>query len=404
MDPVSNPYTPNAGKKPPALVGRDSEIAGFEILLKRLAAGRSAKSLIVTGLRGVGKTVLLGKFEEIAAAASWRTATHEVTPETDIRPLMARLARSALYEISPPARWGAKAKRAAGVLKSFTLTFTPEGGVSVSLSGADQVPGKADSGDLDADLTDLLVELADAAADHGTGVVFLFDEVQFFDKLSLTALIVALHRVVQKDLPLTFVGAGLPQLPALAGAARSYAERLFDYPTIGSLTKDAAATALVEPATELGVDFEPDAVDRALDFTEGYPYFIQEVGSVVWDIADASPIRRREVDAAIPLVEKRLDESFFKVRADRTTELELRYLRAMAELGPGPQRSGDIAVTLGYKGSEQLGATRANLIHKGLIFTPGQGLNEFTVPQFDRYLRRTIQLERKPPVPRKKRD
>lgn len=233
-----------------------------------------------------------------------------------------------------------------------------------------------------------------------TGVLFLLDEIQFLSKLDLETLILALHKSTQRRLPITLVAAGLPQIPKLAGEAKSYAERLFTFPKIGRLSYPDAARALVEPAGEQGVRIDDDAVSVAIEFTEGYPYFLQEVGSVVWDIAQEGHVTAADMTAAVPLVEEKLDGNFFLVRIERCTELELAYLRAMAELGPGQQRSGEVATTLGYSKSEELGPTRANLINKGLIYTPAHGLAEFTVPQFDRFLRRHMPLEKRAPQKR----
>jgi hypothetical protein len=221
--------------------------------------------------------------------------------------------------------------------------------------------------------------------------------VQFFDRPSLTALVVAFHKAVQRGLPIALVAAGLPQLPKLIGEARSYAERLFDWPVIGSLADEDARLAVRGPAERAGVHYAPAAVDRIVQYTEGYPYFIQEMGSFVWRTAPMSPITLKDAEEAIPGLEAHLDEHFFRARAARTTELELAYLRAMAELPNGPKASGDIAQMLGYAGSDQVGATRAQLINKGLIFTPGQGLADFTVPQFDRYMKRNYALTKRTP-------
>jgi hypothetical protein len=262
----------------------------------------------------------------------------------------------------------------------------------------------ADSGSLSDDLTDVFVVLGEAARDQETGVAFLLDEVQFLAVPELEALIMALHKTVQRSLPITLVGAGLPQLPRLAGEAKSYAERLFKFPHIGQLDyEDAAPQALTKPASDLGVEFEPAAVIEIVKYTEGYPYFLQEYGKIVWDIAPAdAAIHAGVVREAQPLVEEKLDTSFFRVRAERTSELELQYLRAMAELGPGPHRTGEVAERLN-RTSDQLGPTRARLIDKGLLYTPGHGLTAFTVPQFDRYMRRNYELNVPPLQARRRR-
>lgn len=390
MRPNDNPYTPNAGARPPALVGRDAEMDAFEVLLDRLRAGHTEQSLLVTGLRGVGKTVLLGDFERRARARGWTTIEAEITKQLEFGPRIAHLARRALFELAPRERWRDRGRRAARVLKSFHLTVSPDGAITAGLD-VDALEGIADSGSLGDDLTDLFVALGEAAREQDGGLVFLLDEVQFLTPPEFEALIAAMHKSVQRQLPITLVGAGLPQLPRLAGEAKSYAERLFRFPTIGRLAAREAAAALTEPALELGVGYEDGAVRSIVEYTEGYPYFLQEYGKIVWDLAPEQPITPAQVEAALEAVEAKLDESFFRVRAERTTPLELQYLRAMAELGPEPQPAKDVAALLD-RTSEQLGPTRSRLIEKGLLYTPGHGLAAFTVPQFDRYLRRTREL------------
>jgi len=371
-------------------VGRDDQLESFEILLDRLRRGHTEQSMLITGLRGVGKTVLLTSFEERARDRGWTTVEAEITKATEFGTRMAQLARRALFQLAPKVRWKERAARAAAVLKSFQVTVTSDGSLSAGLD-VEAAEGFADSGELDEDLTDLLVALGEAARDHESGVVFLIDEVQFLATRELEALIAALHKTVQRQLPITLVGAGLPQLPRLAGEAKSYAERLFKFPEIGQLSKIDAARALVDPAAQLDVTYEEAAVDAIVDYTEGYPYFLQEYGNVLWTLADASPIMARNVDEARGAVEAKLDGSFFRVRAERMTELELRYMRAMAELGPEPHQAKDVAALLD-RTSAQLGPTRSRLIDKGLLYTPGHGLAAFTVPQFDRFMRRTYSL------------
>lgn len=391
MDPRLNPYTPNAGARPPLLVGRDDQLSTFDVLLARLQHGYTEQSMIITGLRGVGKTVLLGEFREKAEGLGWVAVEAEVAKHADLGVRAAQLARRALLHVAPKARWKDRARRAAGVLKSFTLTVSSEGALSAGLD-VEPVEGVADSGELAEDLSDLFVALGEAARDHDTGVVFLFDEIQFLSPPHFEALIAALHKTVQRALPVTLVGAGLPQIPRLAGEAKSYAERLFKFPHIGSLERGQAVEALVGPARALDTDFTRPAVDFIVDYTEGYPYFLQEYGKIAWDEAESSPVTLKVVRAVRPLVEAKLDGGFFKVRAERTTQFELRYLRAMAELGPQPHKASDVAGVLG-RTSDQLGPTRSRLIDKGLLYTPGYGLAAFTVPQFDRYLLRAYPAE-----------
>jgi hypothetical protein len=390
MDPRRNPYTPNAGARPPVLAGRGDELATFDLLLDRLEAGYTEQSMIITGLRGVGKTVLLGEFRSRAEDADWAVVELEVAKHDDdaFGRILAREIRRALFAIAPSRRWREKARRAASILKSFSLTVGADGAMTAAMD-VEALEGSGDSGMLDADLSDLLVALGEAARDHETGVIFLLDEIQFLSPKQLEALIASMHRTVQRALPVTLVAAGLPQLPELAGEAKSYAERLFKFPEIGSLSAADAARAITEPATREGVSFASLAVTRIYEYTEGYPYFIQEFGKASWDLADGPTIVASDVERAQHEVEDKLDSSFFRVRLDRTTELERAYLRAMAELGPTPQAAGDVAALL-ERTSQQCGPTRARLIEKGLLYTPTYGYAAFTVPQFDRYLKRRI--------------
>jgi hypothetical protein len=386
MDPRENPYTPNAGARPPLLAGRDEEIRAFELLLSRLARGRTEQSMIVTGLRGVGKTVLLGEFRAMTEEAGWVAVEAEITRQTAFAQRMALLARRALLQVAPRARWRERARRAAGVLRSFTLTVSADGAWTAGLD-LDPVEGEGDSGLLAEDLTDVFVTLGEAAREHETGVVFLLDEMQFLAAEELEALIAALHRTVQRSLPITLAGAGLPLIPRLAGEAKSYAERLFTFPVIGSLPEREATEALVGPAEEAGASIEPEAAAEIVAYAEGYPYFIQEYGRAAWDAAETDCIDRAVVAAVRGLVEAKLDAGFFRVRAERAAQHELRYLRAMAGLGPGPHKASAVAAVLDST-SARLAPTRARLIDKGLLYTPGYGLAAFTVPQFDRYLLR----------------
>lgn len=372
-------------------MGRDAELESFEILLERLRRGYAEQSMLITGLRGVGKTVLLGAFEGRARHSGWVTVAAEIAKNENFGPRIGSMVRRALLQVAPRSSWTDRIRRAAGVLRSFSLTLSAEGAVTAGIE-VEAVEGMADTGNLSDDLTDLLVALGEAAQERESGVAFLLDEVQFLRAGEFEALIAGLHRTVQRQLPITLVGAGLPQLPRLAGEAKSYAERLFKFPRIGRLSPPQAEAALAQPALDLGVTFDPGAIDVIVDYTEGYPFFIQEYGKVVWDLApDGEVIASRVAREAQRAVEAKLDESFFRVRAERTTELELHYLRAMAELGSGEQTAGDVATVMG-RTSEQLGPTRARLIEKGLLYTTGHGRGAFTVPQFDRYMRRNHAL------------
>jgi hypothetical protein len=358
----------------------------FEVLLDRLRNGYTEKSMLITGLRGVGKTVLLNELEVRATERGWVTVEAEIAKNSAFGTRIAQLSRRALLTLAPRERWLDRAQRAARVVTSFQLTVAPDGKVSAGLN-VPALEGLADSGDFAEDLTDLFVAVGEAAREHDRGVVFLFDEVQFLDLVELEGLIAALHKTVQRQLPITLVGAGLPQLPKLAGEAKSYAERLFSFPLIGRLSREHAASALADPAERLGVSYDDDALEAILDLTEGYPYFLQEYGKTLWDLADGPVIATEDVAAAHPAVEAKLDESFFRVRVERTTPLELEYLAAMAELGAEPQEAKAVALALD-RTSESLAPTRSRLIDKGLLYTPGYGLAAFTVPQFHRYMRR----------------
>jgi len=387
MDPRKNPYAPGAGTKPPALVGRDEQIESFDVLLERLENGCAEQSMIITGLRGVGKTVLLDVFREKAEGRRWATVEWEVEKNAPFGSKMAAHVRRALLQIAPKARWTDRALKAASILKSFTVTVNPDGGVTAGLD-VDAVAGAGDSGVLADDLTDLFVALGAAAQEQGIGVIFLLDEIQYLGPSELEALISALHKCARRSLPIALVGAGLPQIPRLAGEAKSYSERLFTFPGIGELDADTdARDAIVLPALDLDVEFDSDAVTFIVNYAQGYPYFLQEYGKIVWDEASASPITLADAESVLLLVEAKLDESFFRVRAERTTELELRYLYAMAELGPNPHRASEVARRLD-RTSEQAGPIRSRLIEKGLLYTPGHGYAAFTVPQFDRYMLR----------------
>ncbi|MDN4475019.1 ATP-binding protein [Demequina sp. SYSU T00192] len=403
MDALSNPYTPNAGAEPQAVVGRDDQLGSFDLLLARIERGRAEQSMIITGLRGVGKTVLLGQFRSKALGRRWVVIELEVSKNDDLqfrRDLGAKL-RTALYELSPKARWTDRFKHAAAVLKSFSVSVDPDGTWSAGLD-VEAAEGFADHHNLAMDLTDVLVALGEAASEQGRGVVLLFDEVQFLSKIQLEAVIAALHKMVQRKLPITMVAAGLPQIAELAGDAKSYAERLFKFPSIGNLSAADAKAALQRPAEEEDASYEPAALDEAVAITGGYPYFLQELGYAVWTVADDPTITREDLLAALPAYESKLDESFFRVRLDRATELQRAYLRAMAELGPEPQKASDVADAMG-RTSTNLGPTRAELINMGLLYTPEHGFAAFTVPHFDKFLKRAIPTLVVPPLKTRKR-
>lgn len=389
MDPVRNPYSPGAGSPPPALVGRDDELETFDIAIQRLALGKSAKSLMLTGLRGVGKTVLLREFGQTAKRHGWVHQHIEATEDLHFAEAIAMLARKALLRLSAGERLADRSRRAFGVLKSFQLRWKlPEGG-DVTL-GIDPVPGHADSGALEDDLAGLFIEVAEMARDRQVGVLFTIDEIQYLSKDQLASLIVGLHQISQEQLPLMVVGAGLPSLPALAGEAKSYAERLFTFTVIGSLDPTTAAAALATPAEDEGVLWQPDALAEVVNATEGYPYFLQEFGKEAWDVAPGpDSISAADVQAAIPIAVSELDTGFFRVRIDRTTDTERAYLVAMASLGDGPYSSGDVAAAMG-RTTTQVGPHRDALIKRGLCYSPRYGIIAFTVPMFDQFVRRWL--------------
>ena len=386
MDPRRNPYAPGAGTKPPVLAGRHEELKSFDILLQRLEKGYTEQSMIITGLRGVGKTVLLDVFREKAESRFWATVEWEVEKNSAFTSRISAQVRRALLQIAPKARWSERARRAAAILKSFSMTFNQEGAVTVGLE-VEALAGAGDSGNLAEDLTDLFVALGTAAKEKKIGVIFLLDEIQFLKPIEFEALIMALHKCTRRSLPLTLVGAGLPQMPRLAGEAKSYSERPFRFFQFGKLKSGDAKDALILPAKNLGIEFEAGAVSFIVEYTQGYPYFLQEYGKIVWDESSGSPVSKRDAKSVLPLVEAKLDDSFFRVRAECTTELELRYLFAMAALGPEPRRASEVAGRIN-RTTEQAGPIRARLIEKGLLYTPGHGYAAFTVPQFDEYMLR----------------
>jgi energy-coupling factor transporter ATP-binding protein EcfA2 len=389
MDPIKNPFSPGAGSPPPELVGREGILEQARILLGRVKAKRAEKSILLTGLRGVGKTVLLVEMKRLAEAEGYRTIFVEAQEEKSLAALLVPPLRTLLFELDRVAGAGHKAKRALAVLKGFmngvTLTI---GGVDVGLD-IEPERGAADSGDLTSDLPNLFRAVAEAAEERQCAVALLMDELQYFNAKELGALIMAMHQMQQGQLPLVLIAAGLPILPGLAGESKSYAERLFSFPQIGALSESDATRALSDPARSAGVKFEAGALREIVRLTNGYPYFLQEWGYQSWNRAAASPITLRVVRDATATVIQRLDQNFFRVRFDRLTPSEKRYLRAMAGLGPGPQRSNDIAEALGVK-LASVGPARAKLIKKGMIYSPAHGDLAFTVPLFDEFMRRAM--------------
>lgn len=387
MDPLSNPFSPGAGSPPPELAGRDELLEQARITLGRVRAGRFEQSVMLVGLRGVGKTVLLNRIREMAEAQGYGVVMIEAAEGRGLPELLVPPLRQLLFRLDAMAGVSNKVKRSLRVLRSFV------GGLKVKIGevevGLDAETGTADSGDLEADLAELFLAVAEAAQDRGTAVAVIIDEIQYLDEKEMSALIMAVHRVSQRLLPLVLVGAGLPQLVGLAGRSKSYAERLFRFTDVGPLPKVDAAEALQEPARAQGVEFTPGALDHIVRVTEGYPYFLQEWGSQSWNLAPRSPIDETVVEQATVAALRKLDQSFFRVRFDRLTPREKDYLRALADLGPGPHRSGDIADVLGMK-VQSIAPLRSGLIRKGMIYSPTHGDTAFTVPLFDQFMRRTM--------------
>jgi AAA ATPase domain len=333
VDRVRNPFNPGAGSPPPLLVGRDRQIEAITVAVRRLALGRFERSMLLTGLRGVGKTVLLNEFGAIAERDGWLHAHLEATEEVRIAVAVAALARRALLELSLTERTKDRARRALGVLRSFIKVHVPLGDAATMAIELEPQPGRADTGQLDADLAGLFKELGETARDGGAGVLITIDEVQYLGREELAALIVGLHRVSQLGLPVLVAGAGLPSLPGLAGEARSYAERLFSFVPIGSLAPADAARALVEPVEHELASWRPEAVQRALAETHGYPYFLQEFGKQAWNVAQGPEIELADMEYAATLAIEDLDAGFFRARIDKTTDTEREYLRAISEAG-----------------------------------------------------------------------
>jgi hypothetical protein len=391
MDPLENPFSPGAGSPPPELVGRDSILAQAHIALHRLRVGRPAKSMILVGLRGVGKTVLLNRIRSVAEEDGFRALFIEAHENKPLPALLIPHLRQILFSLDAMENVSEKVKRGFRVLRSFINALkakTKIGDLELEL-GVDPERGTADSGDLEADLSELFVAIGEAAADREKAVAICIDELQYLSEPELSALIMALHRVSQRTLPLVVVGAGLPQIIALAGRSKSYAERLFDYPAVGPLAPPDASNALQSPVQRQGVRFAEDAISEVLKMTQGYPYFLQQWGYEAWDIAAGPTIELRDVQEATVRSVKELDQSFFRVRFDRLTPREKDYLRALAELGSGPQRSSDIAELFGVK-VQSVAPLRNGLTRKGMIYSPSHGDTEFTVPLFGEFMLRVM--------------
>ena len=389
MDAIKNPFSPGAGSPPPELVGRDEIIEKARILFGRIRQGRPEKSLILVGLRGVGKTVLLNEIERQAKTSKYHTIILEAHQNKQLAALLTPALRALLFEFDRMANLNEKVRRGLKVLKSFISA------VKVKVSDVefgldiDAERGSADSGDLEADLPNLFIAVAEAAKECNSAIVLLIDEIQYLSETELSALIMAMHEMQQLQYPFILMGAGLPILTRLAGESKSYAERLFEFPEIGKLIPSDAYKALQEPVKHAHVDFEDKAIKKIIKLTQGYPYFIQEWGYQSWNHANNQRIILADVNKATDTVTQRLDKNFFRVRFDRLTPSEKKFLRAMAYLGPNAHKSGDIATVLGVKLSS-LGPMRANLFNKGMIYSPAYGEMAFSVPLFDEFMCRAI--------------
>ncbi len=392
MDPVRNPFAPGAGQRPPELAGRDRELDAFDVVLERVSRSRPERSLVLTGLRGVGKTVLLGELRSMAVRRGWGAGKIEARPEADLRrPLSAALHR-AIRDLAVRHRAPDRVEGVLGVLKAFALRANPtdaklrerwQPGID-----APAAVGRADSGDIEIDLVELFTDVAELAQDVGTGVALLIDEMQDLRADDVSALCAACHELSQSGAPLVVVGAGLPHLPAVLSASKSYSERLFRYLRIDRLEREEADRAVLAPVERENAGIAPDALDALFTASSGYPYFIQAYGKAAWDAAPADPITADDVAVAAPEAEAELAVGFFGSRYERATPAEREYLRAMAELTEGRDEgagSTDVAVFLGRKPSS-LSPSRDSLIKKGLIYSAERGQIAFTVPHFGRFL------------------
>lgn len=387
MDPTTNPFAPGAGTQPPELAGRTSIIESATVAIRRIKAGRPAKSQMLLGLRGVGKTVLLNRLSDVAEAEGFHSIMLEAPEDRTLVEMLAPQLRALASKLSRIERARELGRQALAILRSFTSAFRLSLG-EVEFGVAPQ-EGTADSGILESDLPEVVMAISRAAKEAGMGVALFVDEVQYLDEEEISALIVSVHKMSQKGLPFVFFGAGLPQLAQLAGEAKSYAERLFDFPEVGPLSSDAAREAIAAPIQREEQEITEDAVRLIIDKTRAYPYFLQEWGSHAWNVATLSPITVLDVQDATTRALAALDSGFFRVRLDRLTPREKDYVRAMAELGPGPHRSGEIAQKLAIDVTAA-GPLRGGLIKKGMIYSPQHGDTAFTVPLFDEFLKRAM--------------
>ena len=393
MDPIRNPYAPGAGQRPPELAGRDRELAAFDVTLERVAAGRPERSMVVSGLRGVGKTVLLNALRGQAVSRAWGTGKIEARPDQSLRIPVAQAVHAAVREVAHRHRDPDRVDAVAGVLKSFALRTELKDRKGFRWAPPTDVPaakGRADSGDLELDLIELFTDVGELGRDLGVGLGLFVDEMQDVASAELAAICGAVHEVSQQNAPVLVVGAGLPHLPVVLSAAKSYAERLFRYVAVDRLPRDMADRAWLRPAASEGVDFEPAALDRLYELTDGYPYFVQAYGKATWDAAVGNPVTVADVEEAAPEAEAELAVGFFGSRYERATPAERDYMRTMAELGADRETeqvtTADVARALARK-PQSLSPARDGLIKKGLVFSSERGAVAFTVPHFGAFLR-----------------
>ena len=385
MDPMLNPFSPGAGSRPPELAGRDDILEDARIALGRTIRGRSSQSQILLGLRGTGKTVLLNAIEGVAEVQHFHTSYIEAQSDNKLAEMLYPLMRQTIQKFSIVEQARSAANRALSALRNFASVFKiSHGDIQIEV---EPTPGSADTGDLELDLTEMFELVGRAARDAGRGWALLIDEIQYLEGKELAAIIVAIHRVTQKGLPVIVFAAGLPQIAKLSGDAKSYAERLFTYPKIGPLERSAAEEAIRNPLQKEGITIDPKALKIIIDKTNGYPFFLQEWGHQIWNISERSPITVKDAQKASGQAIEQLDQGFFRVRLDRLTGAEQEYVKAMAALGAGPYKSTDVASQVG-KDQKTLGPRRAKIIAKGMIYSPGFGEIDFSVPLFDDFLRR----------------
>lgn len=393
MDPIQNPFAPGAGSPPPALVGRSDILDQGTILYARVKQHRAEKNLLLTGLRGVGKTVLLNELERLAESCDYKTIMIEATVDKTLGEVLIPPLRQLLYKLDKLAGTGHKVRRGLAVLRSFINVIKLKiGEIEIGLD-IEPEKGSADSGNFEADLTTLFIAVAEAAEEKDTAIAILIDEIQYLSNKELNALIIAMHRMQQRQLPLVLIGAGLPILPALTGEAKTYAERLFQFSDVGALSKEDVYKALQEPVKKYNVKFTKEALEEIFLLTAGYPYFVQEWGYKSWNTASHSPITLQHVQESTSDVIHRLDQSFFRVRFDRLTPSEQNFLRAMAEITTNSKQTSDIAAILGLT-IHQVGPARAKLIRKGMIYSPTYGDIAFTVPLFGDFMKRVMPIFR----------